>query len=55
MSLHRHAGLDPASITHRDEWIPAFAEMTKKCNFRLFTEPSRLIFDFIRKYRTDAG
>jgi hypothetical protein len=39
-SRNRHAGLDPASRTYRIYWIPAFAGMTEKRIFRLFTSPS---------------
>ena len=41
-SQNRHAGLDPASRTYWNHWIPAFAGMTKKVNSRLFTRSSSL-------------
>ena len=39
----RHAGLDPASRTYWNHWIPAFAGMTERAVFQLFTSSSTLM------------
>jgi len=49
-SQNRHAGLDPASRTCWNHWIPAFTGMTKKVNSRLFTSSSNLILETWERY-----
>jgi len=39
---NRHAGLDPASRTYRNYWIPAFAGMTGKRRKLIFMISSNL-------------